>query len=751
MSAMTPLERDFADACMKVTGHEPKRIGKELETLCPSHADKTPSLDFHEEGGKLLVKCRSGCETADVLVAAGLDEKALFPEREKRRPVKKAAAPIVYVYHAADGSPLFSKTRTSTATGKTFVWRGRNGDGWKVGLAGQKPPLYRLPEILATVKAGDTVHVAEGEKCADALAAAGLVSTTAAGGAADSLDAPGLLDPLRGADLILWPDADEPGRQYVERFARKLAGLAQCVRVVSWPDGRPKGFDVADYIGAGAKREDLEALVTAATEYKATASENGAALLRDVRAFIRRYVVLAPEQEVTITLWTLHTWAIVVADMSPYLSVSSAVMRTGKTRLLETVELLVRNPWSVVQPSEAVLFRKLGQGDLTLLFDEVDAVFGKNVSDAQEGIRAVLNCGFKRGATIPRCIDRGQKIEEFAVFGPKLLAGIGLPPPTVRDRSFVIEMKRKKRTESVSRFRRRDAEALAAPLRERLEQWAESAVDGLREARPDLPEKLNDRARDVGEPLLAIADAAGDVWPDLARKALVSLAGEDEGDDDELGVRLLGDVRTVFELLHLTDGEITTAALLSELHAREEAPWKKLHKGEPLDPRELARLLRPFGVRPRTVRQGKETPRGYLVSAFFDPFERYLPPDTLSETSATVQQSNVGAVESVSDDPKHDPKHGAADLPLFGAHGSVSDGVSHGVQQVSANKDGACVTVADVSDRVTEAKPETVPGASPDCWRCQELDRNRLAGARSSAPCDVCGADRPVLRRSVAL
>ena len=400
-----------------------------------------------------------------------------------------------------------------------------------------------------------------------------------------------------------------------------------------------------------------------------------------------------------MALWTLHTWAIEAADVSPYLAVISAVLRAGKTRLIETVELLVHNPWRVVQPSEAVLFRKLGQGDSTLLFDEVDTVFGKNASDTQEGIRAVLNCGFQRGATVPRCIDRGQKIEEFHVFGAKLLAGIGLPPPTVRDRSFVIAMKRKKKTEAVSRFRRRDAEKLAKPLRERLERWADTAVAALREARPDLPEKLGDRAQDAAEPLLAIADAAGEEWPAVARKAFVSLAGEDDGDEDELRVLLSADLRAVFGLLRRTDGEIPTADLLRELHAREESPWKKLDKkGEPLDARGLARLMRSFGVKSKKIRVGAETPWGYVVSAFADPFERYLPPpDTSSGTSRTAEQSNADAGESVADHPEHHPEHDAArdDPALCSGSCSVSSGT------VSINNDDPCSGVPDVPDKAS--------------------------------------------------
>ena len=468
-----------------------------------------------------------------------------------------------------------------------------------------------------------------------------------------------------------------------------------------------------------------------------------------MRAFIRRYVVLTPEQEVTVALWTLHTWVFEAADVSPYLAVISAVLRSGKTRLLETAELVVRSPWRVVQPS--------GQdGGQTLLFDEVDTVFGRNVSDAQEGIRAVLNCGFQRGATVPRCIDHGKEIEEFHVFGPKLLAGIGTLPPTVRDRSFVIEMRRKKRTETAARFRRRDAETLAAPLRERLGRWAESAVDGLRDARPALPDALGDRAQDAAEPLLAIADAAGAEWPNVAREALVALAGEDEGDENETGVRLLTDVRAILELLHRTDGEIPTATLLSELYAREESPWKKLHKGEALDAAGLARLLKPFGPRPRRIRVGGETVRGYLVSAFADPFERYLAADTVPATPATAPRSDAGAGESVAPyPPQHPPQsQKAPDAPA----GAESCGGSCGGSPatVSINEGGPCGGVAAVAGGVLETFPpqERLSAAKSEhapCWRCRELASSRLMGARSSGPCNVCGAAQPAGRRSLEL
>jgi hypothetical protein len=59
-------------------------------------------------------------------------------------------------------------------------------------------------------------------------------------------------------------------------------------------------------------------------------------------AFVRRYVVLTEHQLVAVALWVFHTHAIEAAESTPYLSVTSAVPRSGKSRLLEVFELLVR-------------------------------------------------------------------------------------------------------------------------------------------------------------------------------------------------------------------------------------------------------------------------------------------------------------------------------------------------------------------------------------------------------------------------
>lgn len=132
-------------------------------------------------------------------------------------------------------------------------------------------------------------------------------------------------------------------------------------------------------------------------------------LLEEVCRFIERYVVLPSDHAViAVALWVLHTWVVDAFDVTPYLIVKSAEKRSGKTQLLEVLGLLTPSPWHVVQPTEAVLFRKIHKDHPALLLDEADTIFNSR-GERYELLRAVLNAGFRRGATVPRCVGEGAK------------------------------------------------------------------------------------------------------------------------------------------------------------------------------------------------------------------------------------------------------------------------------------------------------------------------------------------------------
>lgn len=347
-------------------------------------------------------------------------------------------------------------------------------------------------------------------------------------------------------------------------------------------------------------------------------SRRFAEILDRVEAALRRYIVLPSEHAgVALALWTAHTHGFDHAEATPYMALLSAEKRSGKTRTLDVLERLVANAWRAVLPSEPVVFRKIDADRPTLLLDEVDTIFGPKARE-HEGLRALLNAGHRKGSTVPRCVGEGARmtVKDFPTFCPKALAGIGELPDTIADRSIIIRMQRRAKSEPVARFRAREAERGLFPLRAELAKWAQQADFG---APAEIPDELDDRAADAWEPLLAIADGAGEAWPERARRAALALSVRSDDSEQSLGVRLLSDVRTLMS----GDSALFTRALVEALNAIDEAPWGAFRDGRGIDARGLARLLRPYRVRPRDVRLADETGKGYRAADFADAWSRY--------------------------------------------------------------------------------------------------------------------------------
>ena len=171
-------------------------------------------------------------------------------------------------------------------------------------------------------------------------------------------------------------------------------------------------------------------------------------------------------------------------------------------------------------------------------------------------------------------------------------------------------------------MRERKIEPQAAPLRERLSKWIEEQLASLKDAEPGIPEQLNDRQQDGAECLLAVADIAGGPWPAKARKALVELYTGDTAEDQSHTTTLLADIKSIFEENNCD--RLSSSELLTALLQRETSPWGEWNHGKALTVISLARLLKPFSIVPRTVRQDEATFKGYLRESFEDAFSRYL-------------------------------------------------------------------------------------------------------------------------------
>ena len=354
---------------------------------------------------------------------------------------------------------------------------------------------------------------------------------------------------------------------------------------------------------------------------------DGVALLNDVHAFLGNFIAYPSSHAHTAhALWVVHTHMMDAWESTPRIAFLSPEPGSGKTRALEISELLVPRPVQAINVTPAYLFRKVGadEGLPTILFDEIDTVFGPKAKDNEE-VRALLNAGHRRGAVAGRCVAHGALImtEELPAFCAVALAGIGHLPDTISSRAVMIRMRRRAPNEVVCPYRPREHAAQGKALRDRLASWAMASITSV--LVPKMPLEVVDRDADVWEPLIAVADLAGGKWPKAARDAAVVLAalGRGEREEESLGIRLLADMRAVLG----TAEAKTTVAILDRLHKVDESPWADI-KGKPLSDLGLAARLRGYGIKPQLMRfDGLATPaRGYRKKDFADAWVRYLPP-----------------------------------------------------------------------------------------------------------------------------
>jgi hypothetical protein len=370
------------------------------------------------------------------------------------------------------------------------------------------------------------------------------------------------------------------------------------------------------------------------------AAETGDQLLDVVETFLRRFVAYPSEAAgVAHVLWVAHCWFMDEWDSTPRIAFLSPEPGSGKSRALEVTEPLVPRPVHAVNVSASYLFRSVSHEDgrPTVLYDEADTVFGPKAKE-NEDIRGLLNAGHRQGATAGRCEIRGRKVEtvDYPAYCAVALAGLDDLPDTIMTRSVVVRMRRRAPEERVEPWRRRINGPEGHAIGDRLADWANAQRPRI--GWPDMPEGIEDRNADVWEALLAVADLAGGAWPDRARRCAVSLVTQSADRAGSLGVTLLRDLRAIFK-----DGvdRLATETILEQLHGLDESPWCDI-RGKELDARGLSRRLSKYGVKPKVIRIGDGTVRGYEAADLADPWSRYLPPTSAQEhvTSETTKQQN---------------------------------------------------------------------------------------------------------------
>ena len=201
-----------------------------------------------------------------------------------------------------------------------------------------------------------------------------------------------------------------------------------------------------------------------------------------------------------LAVWAAGTYLFPLFNTYPYLNLTGE-KGSGKTKILDIFHLVCFNLLQIVDPTPAVLFRMVHALRPTLLLDEVESFASE---DARE-VKQIINAGYKRGATVPRCEGESHEIRFFEVYSPKAIAGIKPLGDVMEDRSIVIIMTKPDANDNRQNMEVVVTDSVWQTIRNGFYRLPFDYRDKVMSTTVSLPEWLRARDRELWSPLLKLA------------------------------------------------------------------------------------------------------------------------------------------------------------------------------------------------------------------------------------------------------
>jgi hypothetical protein len=337
------------------------------------------------------------------------------------------------------------------------------------------------------------------------------------------------------------------------------------------------------------------------------------ALLTELLAQIRCYVVMHDNVAIAAALWVMFSWVHDIAVHSPNLNVTSPEADCGKTTLLDVLSFLVPWPCKAAELTAASVYRIVDRTHPTLIVDEADSLFRR-----KPALTEIVNVSWTRGTKIWRPVNGVDR--PFDVFCPKIICGKNLAlADTTASRGVTIKLWPKSADEIVEDFDLIDNDSFVV-LRRKLARWSADNAAKLKDARPAMPVGFRNRMAANWRLLLAIADLAGDAFAKSARAAAVKLSRKRHLPSE--GLRLL----EVLAPMVANRETITSAEIVKQLTADKDSEWCEFRGRGPITQRGVALLLDLYEIDPDVIHPTSATSaRGYRCAELRAVIARMLP------------------------------------------------------------------------------------------------------------------------------
>lgn len=395
-----------------------------------------------------------------------------------------------------------------------------------------------------------------------------------------------------------------------------------------------------------------------------------AELLDEIEAVIKKHVVLSEDAAAALAVWVLHTYTFELRDAVAYVAIESPEKRCGKTTLISVLAAMAHKPLIASNITVGALFRAIDACRPTLFIDEADTFLAGNGA-----MRGILNSGNTwRTAYVLRLAraksTNSQNIEhrtlntehrsaelgngeggnieheprhpmsgrvgagtapernetgltKYSCWCPKVIALIGEVPDTIADRSIVVKMARKLTSETCAPLTELDT----AEIRSKCARFALDAREALARCDAIRGEGLNDRAADTFDPLYAIARLAGNDWERKLHGAALSLTSAAR--TENTGVELLLDIASIF--MQCGREKVFSWELVATLREGRSGMKSLALRDSAIEEHGIAKILRSYGIRPKTFRIGKVVNRGYEAGSLREALTRYVPSKEVAE------------------------------------------------------------------------------------------------------------------------
>lgn len=644
---------------------------------CPAHDDSSPSFSVwaveHEGAPKLCLHCFAGCTIEETTAALGITTADLYrldvdtpgvtaaKAEPQRCALDLSTDDLAHVNeYVTSGRPGPNVDRLMRRVGLATPW------AWGLGEAADGAVILPAFDIHGLIRGARRRYVdgpvkekglpgsgwlpytyrPSGNRGGELVVTEGGIDAMTAYAAGYDVFGVFGVDNARSADVvrdlaevahgrtvIVVGDDDEAGRRFnadVQRIVPTRVVVPEHGDLNDWYTADPAGF--ADAFRAAIDSED---------------AEDTAVLLGDVAGFLRRFLFLGAEEWFDVlALWVLSsalTRYTPNAEIAPRVGCLSGTPGSGKTLAIDLLARLTSGEL-VTDPTPPAVVRLInGKHDreaptpVPVFLDEIDNLYRSKSSD-NGSLTAILNSGYKRGATVTKADREDQQgLVRESCFGPVGFAGLAMSvlPDALLTRTFVIDMPKATKDELPESFRPRRSGAEAQGLADRVQAWARLSAhriaDALDTAEDRLAGRLGNRELEIWSAVDAVAVLAGRDWPARVDKAITALKDSGKDREEQPSVRLLRSVREMQDspdrpgvYSPVSDVGVSRDAVCEYLNETEPL-FAAYNHGRGINGEQVRKMLGDFGIAaPKPWKLDGRQARGWRWEDFAAAWDRYL-------------------------------------------------------------------------------------------------------------------------------